>query len=151
MKIAIIDDSSYKIEGLSALIKANWPTIEVVVARSFQTGMSLLEKERPEIILMDMSLPNFEKPSGRLEGRNRLFGGRELMEEIDFLGLNSRVVVITQFEEFPDGNKTMNVDELFSRIKSAYPTLFAGGVFYSSIDTRWVADVRKIIDLELLR
>lgn len=149
MKIAIIDDSKYKIDGLSALIRSNWPSVELVVARSFQSGMSLLEKERPDLVLMDMTLPTSERPSGRLEGRMRMFGGRELMEEIDFLGLPAQVIIVTQFEEFPDGTSTINVDKLFSNIRSAYPHLFAGGVFYSSIDTRWMTEIKNAIEARI--
>lgn len=149
MKIAIIDDSKYKVEGLRTFVESHWPSIKVCDARSFQTGMKLLEEERPDIILMDMTLPTSEGPGGRLDGRTRMFGGRQLMSEIEFLELECRVIIVTQFEEFPDASGTIDLQTLLLGVARQFPRYFAGGVFYGSVDTVWASELRVIIEREI--
>jgi DNA-binding NarL/FixJ family response regulator len=151
MKIAIIDDSNYKIESIKNLIYSKWDDFLVCEARSFQGGLRLLEYERPDLVLMDMSLPTSEESGGRLGGRDRMFGGRDLMTEIEFLELDCRVIVVTQFEEFPEMSRMIDLQTLLKRLQSDFPKIYAGGVFYGATDAKWSNELSRLIEMEIKR
>lgn len=151
MKIAIIDDSNYKIESFKNLIFSRWNNISVCEARSFQGGLRLLETECPDLVLMDMSLPTSEESGGRFGGRDRMFGGRDLMAEIEFLELNCRVIVVTQFEEFPEMSKVIDLQTLLRRLQRDFSKIYAGGVFYGATDAKWSDELSRLIEIEIKR
>ncbi len=53
-KILIVEDVAYNIELLEQLLEEDY---ELVVAGDGAQGVAMAERERPDLILMDMSLP----------------------------------------------------------------------------------------------
>jgi two-component system cell cycle response regulator DivK len=53
-KILIVEDVEYNVELLVQLLEDDY---ELVVAGDGEQGVALAEQERPDLILMDMSLP----------------------------------------------------------------------------------------------
>lgn len=145
MKVYIIDDSDYKIEAIERIVHKRFPTATISVAKSFQSGLKLLETASPELIILDMTLPTSERGDGKFEGRNRIFGGRELMDEIEFLEIEPYIILVTQFEEFTSEGQTLDAKKLFEQLSHSYGNNFLGGVFYS-IDSSWVTKFENIIE-----
>ena len=137
MKVLIIDDSDYKIDALKSVLESGKFATNIAIARSFHTGVRQLQEFAPDLVLLDMSIPTFEGPQGELGGRTRLFGGRELLAEMEFLELKARVIVVTQFDRFGDGPNTVELNALLADLTDAHPELVLGGIYYSNTDTRW--------------
>jgi DNA-binding NarL/FixJ family response regulator len=135
MKILIIDDSDYKVEGLMAVIADFSPHANVSVARSFRSGVESAKKSLPDLMLLDMTLPTFEIGSTEAGGRTRPFGGREILRELDAIGLKTRVIIVTQFDRF--GERNQSRDELMNELREEFPDCFVGGVYYSVVDSAW--------------
>ena len=51
--------------------------------------------------------------------------------------INSKVVVVTQFDHFGEGPNSVNLTVLLNQLKQTYPTLFYGGIYYSNVDSTW--------------
>jgi two-component system response regulator VicR len=58
MKILIIDDDPAIIENLELTFKVSWPDSEVVSAKSGEPGITLAQIERPDLIILDLGLPD---------------------------------------------------------------------------------------------
>jgi CheY-like chemotaxis protein len=56
-KILIVEDVVYNLELLVQLLEEDY---ELVTARDGETGLALVEKERPDLLLLDMSLPKID-------------------------------------------------------------------------------------------
>lgn len=137
MKALIIDDTEYKIESLTGILAECAFISQVRVARSFQSGVHTVKDYRPDVVLLDMSLPTSERPSGELEGRTRIYGGREILAEMDFDELDARVIIVTQFDHFGEPPHSVTLETLLAQLQKSYPKLFVGGIYYSNVDTLW--------------
>jgi DNA-binding NarL/FixJ family response regulator len=145
MRLLIIDDSEYKIQSLQAVVKECLGGSETKVAKCFQTGVRVLNEFKPDLVLLDMSLPTSERSDGELEGRTRIFGGKDILAEMKFEGIKSKVVVVTQFDHFGEPPNSINLETLLSQLKNSFPELYAGGVYYSNVDASWREKLRAIL------
>ena len=146
MKILIIDDSDYKIDSLQSVLRECDMLVDYEVARSFQGGIKKIQSFSPDLILLDMTLPTSERANGELEGRIRLFGGREILSEIDFLELHTKAIIVTQFDRFGEGKNSIDLDTLIQNLITLFKDTVLGGVYYSSIDSTWREKLRLMIE-----
>lgn len=58
MKVVIIDDDPEIVETLSLLFFLRWPQVEVLSADEGITGLSLIQTESPDIVILDIGLPD---------------------------------------------------------------------------------------------
>src|SRR5690348_9464414 len=142
MKILIIEDSDYKIQSLLSFLNSMRLGEQVQVARSYQAGKKMLKEFSPELLLLDMTLPTSEKADGQLEGRIRIFGGRDILGELQFLDIDCRVIIVTQFDSFGQPPNTINAKDLFQQLSTKYGKYFVGGVYYSNVDSAWQGQLK---------
>ena len=60
MKVLIIDDSPEIVDAVSFCISLRWPQAEVVSAGEGQQGLDLVEKESPDVVILDIGLPDID-------------------------------------------------------------------------------------------
>jgi len=145
MKILIIEDSDYKIQSLMTFLPTVGVCGEVQIAKSYQTGKKLLKEFCPDLVLLDMTLPTSERFDGQLEGRTRIFGGRDILAEMEFANIVSRVIIVTQFDSFGEPPDTINSKDLFQQLSAKYPQYFIGGVYFSNVDSTWQVQLRQLL------
>ena len=58
MKLLLIEDDSELIESVSLALNLGWPGAEVITARLGKRGIELVEEEKPDIVLLDLGLPD---------------------------------------------------------------------------------------------
>ncbi len=145
MKVLIIEDTDYKIEGLSRVVSEALPKARVESARAFHTGIDKLRAFKPDIVLLDMTLPTFETKTGELDGRTRLYGGKEVLAEMEFAGVKSKVIIVTQFDRFGEPPDVIEFPALLKQLSKSFPDLIAGGVYFSNVTTRWRSDLLGLL------
>lgn len=146
MKILIIEDSDYKVQSLQSFLNLLQLDSELKVARCFHSGKRAIKEFRPDLVLLDMTLPTSERLDGQLEGRTRIFGGREIIAEMSLLNIKSKVIIITQFDHFGEPPDSIDLKTLLQQLKKRFPEHFLGGVYYSNVDSSWQANLRKILN-----
>src|SRR4051812_45722790 len=111
MRILILDDSDYKIKSIhDALIE--WKVSQdTQIARSFQKGLLAIKQFLPDLIILDMTLPTSEREDGVLTGRTRVFGGREILHEMELESIDAKVIVVTQFDRFEELGRTLLLND----------------------------------------
>jgi DNA-binding NarL/FixJ family response regulator len=144
MKALIIEDSDYKVEGLSDLISELDMFSEFRIAKSFQSGVRELDLFRPDTVLLDMTLPTSEKTGGQTDGRNRLYGGREILAEMEFLDVRANVIIVTQFDHFGEPPDVIDLNTLINRLMIRFPFV-VGGVYYSNLNSLWRDELRSLL------
>src|SRR3990170_1908420 len=60
MKVLIVDDEPDVIEVVNLCFSLRWPEAEVVSAPDGEAGLSLVEAEKPDLILLDIMLPDLD-------------------------------------------------------------------------------------------
>ena len=76
------------------------------------------------------------------------FGGECILDEIERLGMHTKVIIITAFDMLGDGAQRIDLDNLSNRIKSEFAELFIGSVFYNAISTQWKEELRELLNKE---
>lgn len=144
MKILIVEDDEDKREQLSSFIKEKLSE-NIVETRSFQSGKKALLTDSFNLIILDMSIPTFDKTSNEKGGRPQPFGGRELLYEMLRNEVNAKAIVVTQFDRFGKGEDEITLKELDQQLMNLFPNIYLGAVSYSIKYSNWTSDLLKIV------
>lgn len=60
MKVVIIEDDPEIVEAVSLCFDLRWPDVEVLSANEGIVGLSQIEKESPDIVILDIGLPDID-------------------------------------------------------------------------------------------
>jgi chemotaxis response regulator CheB len=145
MKVLIVDDSVYKVKDLTKFFNASDPTAEIRVAKSFHSALNAIAGDCFDLVLLDMTLPTSEQSDGEIEGRDRIFGGRELLAEMEFEEVTTKAIIITQFDNFGDGQRSITLDRLMKQLRDRHGNTVIGGVYYSNLDTSWTTNLAQLL------
>ncbi|MDD5287877.1 MAG: response regulator transcription factor [Dehalococcoidales bacterium] len=58
MKILLIEDSPEIVKGVTLTFKLRWPDAAVICAENGKKGLELVENEPPDIVILDINLPD---------------------------------------------------------------------------------------------
>jgi DNA-binding response OmpR family regulator len=58
MKVAIIEDEKNIIDAVSVAFEFRWPEVKLVSATTGSRGLKLIREERPDIVILDINLPD---------------------------------------------------------------------------------------------
>ncbi|MDO8568805.1 MAG: response regulator transcription factor [Dehalococcoidales bacterium] len=58
MKVAVIEDDKSIIDAIGVAFEFRWPEADLVSARTGKAGIALVKKERPDIVILDINLPD---------------------------------------------------------------------------------------------
>ena len=58
MKFLLIDDSEETISSVSLCLSLRWPQAEVFSANDGKTGLEMIERHKPDLVILDIELPD---------------------------------------------------------------------------------------------
>lgn len=87
IRVALVDDQHMIRAGIRALLERSDDLVVVGEAADGAGGVALVEKERPDVVLMDVRMPRMDG----LEATRRILESGDLRE--------TRIVVLTTFDE----------------------------------------------------
>ncbi|EJP42845.1 response regulator [Acinetobacter baumannii] len=80
--IYIVEDSDLKIQKIESFLLDNGYTKDQInIYRSYQSGVQAILKNPPDLVILDMSIPTFDKSIDSREGRARPLGGYDVMKK----------------------------------------------------------------------
>ena len=142
-KILIIEDDKIKIERLSAFFNSE----EISIKESFQSGLSEIKNNIQEydFLILDMTVPLWEKGNNDLGGNYEQFGGEKILREMKRRKLFLPTILFTMFDVFPtkEGNITFN--EINKIFKEEFSDFYIGAVFYNSNEDNWKLEMTDLI------
>lgn len=142
-KILIIEDDKVKIERLNMYFKDSQKTIK----ESFQGGMLELKNsiEDYNFLILDMTIPLWEKGNNDLGGNYEQFGGEKILREMKRRKLFLPTILFTMFDIFPTkaGNVTFN--EINSIFEEEFSEFYIGAVFYNANEDNWKMEMKTLI------
>ena len=60
MKILIIEDDAKIIESIRFVFQVGWPEANVISSKHGEEGLEMIEKESPQLVILDLGLPDIE-------------------------------------------------------------------------------------------
>ncbi|MES2264294.1 MAG: response regulator [Pseudomonadota bacterium] len=141
----IVEDSPLKAELLGKFLIERFPILNVHIAGSYQSGLKLIEKESPGLIILDMTLPNFDRLPNAREGRLRPIGGYDMMRKIKLREVQTRIIVVTQLESFGEGEDEVSFEEMAARCATEFSQTYVGSVYFDQREAAWQDELENYI------
>ncbi|WP_116787018.1 response regulator [Flavobacterium psychrotrophum] len=145
MNILVIEDDPNKSKQILDFISKNLLDATCELKKSYQSGLKEVLSKPYDIILLDMQLPNFEIKPGEDGYKFRKLAGFDILRELKRKNIQSRVIVVTQFETFGEGESYIELEGLKHKLNNSFPTLYVDTVFYSADKSIWQKQLNEII------
>ena len=143
--ILFIEDNTQKRERVVNFLTKLIGHFDLTEACSFSSGSRLIRDNEYDLVLLDMSLPTYDKVHGNAGGSFRTFGGRELARKIIRKKKKCKIAFITQHKGFSDQGKSHSIESLGKELESDCGEQYLGLVYFDSSETTWQDELKGIV------
>lgn len=145
-EILIVEDSDSKLISILGVVQRVLPNAMVRTAFSVSSGIESIQGSVPDMLIVDMSLPTYDIDSREPGGSPRTFGGIEIFDILERDEILVPVLVVTSYPVLTDGGKTLGLAELTTQLRSDYPTVFLGTVYFDSSFSAWEREIESHLE-----
>lgn len=145
MNILIVEDDENKRSQLNSFIEANYQELTIINAYSIQKGLDFVFDEKIDLIVLDMTLPTYDITPDEPGGGTNIFGGCDFLSQLDRFDIKIPAIVVTQFEIFGSGPKTMTLDGLRELLEKEYSETCHGLIYYNASSEAWLSELDSYI------
>ncbi len=143
-KILFIEDNNIKANAIITMLNSHYQC-DIVWKESFRTGIKSAIEGNYDLLLLDMSLTNWER-NITINNNSEKFGGITILREMKRKGILIPTIVITMFNEFGVGDSFVDLAHLDKLLKSDFPEIYKGYIKYMSNEKKWENELSKLID-----
>lgn len=144
-RILIIEDSDAKLASVITALQRGVSDYDIEYAKSVKSALKLLRNFRYSLIVADMSLPTYDVKSRERGGTARPFGGIEIFDFMTMHSIDTPIVVVSSYPALVEGGKSLTLPDLAKQLKSTYPRLFVGCVFFDSAYLTWEVEFQSFV------
>jgi DNA-binding NarL/FixJ family response regulator len=124
MKVLFIEDNPQKLKQVSQFLEQQYNDIELTIRKSYNSGLrELIMNHTYSLILLDMSLPNYDIEPGESGGDFEKYAGKFLLSEMYRRDITTNVLIITMYLNYVD-------EEFSSELNNNFPN-YLGVVYYN--------------------
>jgi CheY-like chemotaxis protein len=145
MRILIVEDDENKRLQINHFLHRVFPQAQTSEARSLQSGLRLVRQTPPNLVLLDMTLPNYDADFDEPGGQTHIFGGREFLRQMDRFDIAAPVIVVTQFETFGKGTSEIGLSELDAELRADHGTIYRGSIYYHAAIHGWEEQLENLM------
>jgi CheY-like chemotaxis protein len=145
MKLLLIEDDQHKSNQIIHFINESINEKSIELKRSYQSGLRELLTRDFDLVLLDMQLPNFDIKPGEDGYKFRKLAGIDILRELTRKKRDCKVVVITQFETFGEGEFYIDLANLKQMMKAEFSAIYIETIFYSPDNSLWQKELLEII------
>ena len=144
MNIVLIEDDEHKRRQILLFMQEEFPSYSVSVSMSYTSGLQAVRRLEPDLVLLDMSLPNYDGDLGGTDGgKFRSYGGRDILYQIKRRKIGSKVLIVTQYDTFASEANAKTLDTLVDELKQEFSGNFLDAVFYNASHDEWKTGLRR--------
>lgn len=141
MRILLIEDDVHKMNDIIGYIRTLKMKIEIMTARSVESGVQSAIDNSYNLLLLDMTIPNFDITEKSYGGKSYKNGGEIIVKELLDEEVDFNCAVITQYETF--NNET--IDQISQRIQRLCGNKYFGYVKYNTSNESWKNDLKQLL------
>lgn len=149
MKVLLVEDDENKKSRIINFYSKCFPDDVLLSEDSMVGGLRTAREQKPDFIILDMTLPNYSTSSGKGFNPMRLFGGRDFLRQLQRLSIGARVVVFTQFETFGVPPDQVDLQSLNNDLLRDFPKIYLGSIYYHASKSSWQSELtttRKLLE-----
>lgn len=144
MRTLFVEDNPRKREHLLSFYEAEFGQDTVRYATALISGLRLAREFEPNLIILDMTLPNYSTEESKGAPAELLpFAGKEFVMRIHRMGFPTRIVIVSMFETFGIAPRLITLSSLDEELKSRYPRIYTRAVHYSPSDVDWQIGIKE--------
>jgi len=144
MNILIIEDNPLKREKVHDFISANYDAT-LFEAASFNSGMNLVLSKRFDLVILDMSMPTFDRTDASHGGRFRALAGKEIATRLAKQKQLVPFVVLTGYKDFSVNSQSMTIEQIDESLRSMGSD-YKGCIVFDTADSIWKEKLSEIIN-----
>ena len=145
MKILLVEDIEYKRDKVIGLLESISADVSVDVAKSYVSAVNSATSTTYDLIILDMSLPTYDKGPNENGGRFRVYGGKDIIRKLMRGKEHPVVVVLTQHTTFGEIGEQKNTDTLSQEVNALMGSKFIGILKYDSTKPQWKDEIKKVV------
>lgn len=145
MNILIVEDDDNKRAHIKSYVSEFAPGSDIREAKSLISALRAAREIAPDVVLLDMALPNYDE--GGASGNSDIlhFGGQEFLRQIKRAKLGCKVIVVSQFEAFGDPPNRKTFSQLMEELEQQFGEMFAGGIYYHASMSDWIDKLSELL------
>lgn len=152
MSILVVEDDENKRIQLQRFLENVIPNEDVIFERSLQSGVARIRTDNFDLVILDMTLPQYDLGPDEPSDDTHIFGGQQFLAQMDRFDLLTPVLVFTQFEVFGKPPNEMNLASLNDNLRLEYPSIYKGFVYYHASINTWKIELsKKLAEFGLLK
>lgn len=147
MNILIVEDEISKEQSIKKFIIDIIPDVEITTSRSITSAIINVRLKKFDFVILDMSLPLYDLNDMEYSEDNEFeaLGGKFVLDEIDRLEKNSKVILITAFDVIGEGERQIELSQIKSELEVLYPNNYIDSIFYNSSSFEWKNQLKKYL------
>lgn len=145
MNILVVEDDENKREQIGNFVSSKYSGARISYAKSQRSGLRAIIEDPVDLIILDMSMPTFDKTVDEDGGRPQAYAGREILKQMDRREIHRPVIVLTGYDKFGEGVDALTLPELHAQLEEAHPESYRGMVFYDVTFEGWKEELTKMI------
>lgn len=136
-KIILIEDDFKKKEDIKNFLENNYNLDIFTIKESYQSGLRELIRNEYDLLLLDMSIPTWDKSVDEPGGNFEKFGGYKILKEIIRKNRPVKTILITMFDDFGESDTSITLRQLDNILKNEFPDIYIGAVYYNTREEKW--------------
>ncbi|MBK1794101.1 hypothetical protein JHL21_06265 [Devosia sp. WQ 349] len=150
MRALFVEDNPKKREQLISFYEAEFPSDEVTQASALIPGLRLAREIRPELVVLDMTLPNYSVADSKGSPVELLpFAGKEFVMRINRMNIDVKVIIVSMFETFGTLPNLITLNSIDAELRNRFPRVYIRAVHYNPSQPEWKIAIRDVrLDLE---
>lgn len=145
MRILVIEDNDYKREKVTSFLKDSLKDLTITEAYSYSSGLEKVIENTYDFLILDMSLPSFDRKDTENGGRFRTYGGKEIARKMKRKNISTPFVILTHYTSFSDDYGDTSLDTLAIQLAEQNGDKFKSAVYYSGAESSWKVELMEII------
>ncbi|SDX47766.1 Response regulator receiver domain-containing protein [Pseudomonas salomonii] len=143
MRILIIEDNLLKREKVVSFLNSAYD-VELVEAASYNSGLVAAENGVYDFMIIDMSMPTFDRSETTQGGRFRAIAGKEIASKLSKAGKLAPFVVLTGYKDFSVNSQNLSIEQIHDLL-STLGEQYKGCIIFNSAEILWQEQLASVI------
>lgn len=143
MKILIIEDNLLKREKVVDYLQREHEA-DIVEAASYNSGLVAAELGGYDLMVLDMSMPTFDRSENTQGGRFRSLAGKDIAAKLNKSGRLTPFVVLTGYKDFSFNSQNLSIEQIHDLL-CTFGAPYKGCVLFNSAEILWQEQLTNVI------
>ncbi|MEY9335514.1 DNA-binding NarL/FixJ family response regulator [Pseudomonas protegens] len=143
MKVLIIEDNQLKREKIMDYLRQSFE-VSIMEAASYNSGLTAAHDEEFDFMILDMSMPTFDRNESTQGGRFRPLAGRDIAAKLAKSKKLMPFVVLSGYKDFSVNEQTLSIDQIHDLLATLGGE-YKGCIQFDSTELSWKEKLGKVM------